>query len=254
MPEGLRLESDMKEEVAGSLASEELVPPTPYRRLVGKIRQTVHTRPDVMFATGVVTRYLHALQKSHMKAAEHILRYLKGTSQWGIICKRGEKTELKGFCDADYGGDKDDCMSTNGYIFYLGTTPISWSSKKQDEVAMSSSESEYVAMAEAAKEGIWIQNLLRELNLMENVQLELFCDNQSSMKMARNPVEHHKTKHMNIRHHYIQNQVLKGEVNLIYTPTGEQVADIFTKALGCTKFEYFRSALGLTTTAESSSS
>jgi hypothetical protein len=205
MPEGLRLERDMKEEIGGKLVSEELVPPTPYCRLVGKIHQTVHTRPDVVFAAGVVSRYLQAPQRSHMKAAKHIMRYLKGTSQWGILCKHGERTELRGFYDVDYGGDKDDCMSTNGCTFFLGTTPVSWSSKKQDEVAMSSSESKYVAMAEATKEGIWIQNLLRELSLMENTQLELYCDNQSSMKMAKNPIGHHKTKHMNIRHHYIRN-------------------------------------------------
>jgi hypothetical protein len=245
MPEGLRLEIDMKEEIAGELVFEELIPPTPYRQLVGTIRQMVHTRPNVMFASRVVSRYLQTPQCSHMKAAEHIMQYLKGTSQWGILCRNGETTKLKGFCDADYGGDKDDYMSTNGYTFYLRTTPISWSNKKQDEVAMSSLESEYVAMAEVAKEGIWIQNLLRELSFMENEQLELYCDNQSSMKMAENPVGHHKTKHMNLRHHYIRNQVLKGEVNLVYTPTGEQVADIFTKALGHTKFEYFRSTLGL---------
>jgi hypothetical protein len=119
---------------------------------------------------------------------------------------------------------------------------------------MSSSESEYIAMAEAAKEGVWIQKLLKELSLMENVQLELFYDNQSSMEMAKNPVGHHKTKHMNIRHHYIRNQVLKGEINLIYTPTSEQIADILTKALGRTKFEYFRSALGQANATKSTSS
>jgi hypothetical protein len=101
MPEGLRLESDMKEEIEGTLVSEELIPPTPYRRLVGKIRQTIHTRPNIMFTAGVVSKYLQAPQRSHMKAAEHIMRYLKGTSQWGILYRQGEKIEL-GDCKLRY--------------------------------------------------------------------------------------------------------------------------------------------------------
>ena len=141
--------------------------------------------------------------------------------------------KLEGYSDADWGGDINDRKSTSGYLFKLANGPISWGSKKQQIVALSSSEAEYIALALAVQEGIWIKNLLTEIlkDQVKDNQLMIYEDNQSCIKMTKNPVNHGRTKHIDIRYHFLRDQVKKGQVKIAYKETKEMLADILTNGL-----------------------
>jgi hypothetical protein len=144
---------------------------------------------------------------------------------------RGMTTSLQGFLDVDYGGDPDDRISTSAYIFQLGPTPISWCSKKQSSTARSSWESEYRALSRCTCEAIWLRRLVRELGFGNDQPTPLWCDNQSSIKIAKNPVFHDKTKHFEIDWHFTRQQVENGTIKVNFISTHDQPADILMKAL-----------------------
>jgi len=207
----------------------------PYRQAIGALMHlAVATRPDIAFAVGMVSRYMENPGQAHWTAVKRILRYLQGTKDQGITYNNKNEIKLEGFSDADWGGDRKDRKSTSGYIFKLANGPISWGSKKQQIVALSTSEAEYIALALAVQEGIWIKNLLSEI-LNEDQhgmdQLLIFEDNQSCMKMTKNPVNHGRTKHIDIRYHFLRDLVKKGQVKIAYKETKEMLADILTKGL-----------------------
>lgn len=173
-------------------------------------------------------------------------RYLKGTADLALLYRKGEDDDLFGFTDADWAADTYDRKSTTGFVFFLGSTPITWNSRKQPTVALSSTESEYMAVTEGAKEAIWLRRLLGEIQIQDMQQpTTIHGDNQGSLNLAHNPVYHGRTKHIEVRHHFIREKILSGEVNLEYVPTTEQLADILTKALGRTSFVKLRDQLGL---------
>lgn len=182
----------------------------------------------------------------HLHAVKHIYRYLKGTSEFALLYKRGEGECVCGFTDADWAGDIHNRKSTTGFVFLLGNTPITWNSKKQPTVALSSTEAEYMAITEGTKEAIWLRRLFGELKLQDlQIPTTIHGDNQGSINLAHNPVYHGRTKHVEVRHHFIREKILTREITLDFVPTGKQLADIFTKALGRTAFEKIRSQLGL---------
>jgi hypothetical protein len=176
-----------------------------------------------------------------------MLRYLKATSDQRLVFQRGTPggTVLHGFVDADWASDVNDCKSTSGFVFMLGGTAVSWSSKKQTSVALSSTEAEYIAAAHATKEVIWLRRLLIELGLDLDSPTVLHVDNQSAIAIARNPEFHDRTKHIEVRHHFLRHKVEGEEIRLEYTPTDEQTADVLTKGLVCDKHERFSKAMGL---------
>lgn len=205
-----------------------------------------HTRPDISFAVSIVSRFMCSPQEPHLQAVKHIYRYLKGTTNFALLYKRGEEDNICGFTDADWAGDVHDRKSTTGFVFFLGSTPITWNSKKQPTVALSSTEAEYMAITEGAKEVVWLRRLFGELKLQDlTCPTTIHGDNQGSLNLAHNPVYHGRTKHIEVRHHFIREKILSREINLEYVPTGEQLADIFTKALGRIAFERIRGKLGL---------
>lgn len=223
-----------------------LADPTKYQQMVGKLIFLSHTRPDIAFAVSIVSRFMNKPQEPHAQAVKHIYRYLQGTTDFALLYRRGEEADLYGYTDADWAGDTYDRKSTTGYLFMLGSTPIMWNSKKQPTVALSSTESEYMALTEGTKEAIWLRRLLCELKIQDRkVPTTLYGDNQGSLNLAHNPIYHGRTKHIEVKHHFIREKVLSEEINLEYTPTEEQLADILTKALGRTAFERLRSQLGL---------
>lgn len=185
-------------------------------------------------------------QEPHMQAVKHIYRYLRGTSDLALLYQRGEDNYLSGFTDADWAGDLHDRKSSTGFAFLLGSTPVTWNSKKQPTVALSSTEAEYMALTESTKEAIWLRRLLGKLQLL-NLQTPTIIhgDNQGSLNLAHNPIYHGRTKHVEVRHHFIREKILSQEIALKYVPTREQVADIFTKVLGRVAFERIRCKLGL---------
>ena len=216
-----------------------------YCRLVGKLMFLTNTRPDLALLVKLVSRFMQSPQQAHMNAVKSILRYLNGTASLGLCYEQADTVELLGFSDADWGGDLDQRKSTGGFLFSINGTPITWSSRKQSCVALSSTESEYRALVEATKEAIWIKDLLIELGFLEQNSTTIFCDNQSSIKISKNPIYHSKTKHFEIHLHFVRDMVKKKAVQIVYIPTGQQAADIFTKALGRIKFETCRDLLKL---------
>jgi hypothetical protein len=171
----------------------------------------------------------------HWNALLRDIRYLNGTANYGIEYKGGESEGLQGYSDADYAGDPDDRRSVSGYLFLLGGGPITWTSAKQRSVATSTTESEYMALSEACKQGYWIRALLGELNryqyLPESRATPIFSDNQSCIALARDPVAHSRTKHIDVRYHYIRELVSFGKTTVDYMPTEDMLADILTKPL-----------------------
>ena len=152
---------------------------------------------------------------------------------------------LSGYTDADWAGSPYDRRSTSGYSFTLGTGAVSWSSKKQPTVALSSNEAEYRGAALAACEIDWLCTLLHSLDIVVDYAVVLYCDNMSSIKLSSNPVFHARTKHIEVHYHFIREKVIAGEIDLQHVSTTMQVADIFTKSLGTEEFQQFRNSLGV---------
>ena len=216
------------------------VDPTLYRQLIGSLMYLVNTRPDICYAVNTLSNFMVEPRRAHWAAAKHVLRYLKGTVEFGLKYTKGNEIQLSGFTDADSDGSPVDWKSTNGYCFSLKSGMTSWCSRKQKSVALSSTKVEYMVASTTSCEAIWIRKLLMNLFKKRMEPTRILCDNQSCIKLSENHVFHDLSKHIDIRCHFIRNYVQKGAVQLQYTPTGEQVADILTKALSKIKFTYFR--------------
>jgi hypothetical protein len=156
-----------------------------------------------------------------------------------------EGLTLQGYTDADWASDVNDRKSTSGFAFMLASAAVSWSSKKQASTALSSTEAEYIAAAHATKELVWLRRLLSELGQNQTHPTPLHIDNQSAMAIAKNPKFHDRTKHIEVRYHFLRQKVEEGELALEYVPTGCQVADVLTKGLVREKHEGFAKEMGL---------
>ncbi|KAL8160151.1 hypothetical protein V2J09_001688, partial [Rumex salicifolius] len=225
-----------------------LVDSTQYKQLIGSLLYLTNTRPDVMFVVGLLSRYMARPTRLHLQAAKRVLRYLKGTMEFGIWYRKGLKNgRLIGYTDSDHAGDKDDRKSTSGYVFFLAGGAVSWSSKKQPVVALSSTETEFVAAASCAAQCIWLRRILEAMSWWENVQgaTTIYCDNVSTIKLSKNPVLHGRSKHIDLRFHFLRDLVNDGIVEMEHCGTESQVADILTKAVKLDTFEYLRGRLGV---------
>ncbi|KAK2969370.1 hypothetical protein RJ640_000642 [Escallonia rubra] len=216
-----------------------------YRSMVGNLLYLTATRPDIMFAASLISRFMQAPSHFHLGAANRVLRYIQGTIDYGIMNGRSKEVKLIGFCDSDFGGCKDDMKSTSGYCFTLGSGVFSWLSKKQQSVAQSSAEAEYVSAAIATSQAIWLRRIFHDFGQKQERKTELFCDNKSAIAMAKNPVFHSRTRHIALKYHFIREAIEDGEIELEFCRSKEQVADIFTKALPRERFEELRQALGV---------
>ncbi|GKE04629.1 hypothetical protein Tco_1396647 [Tanacetum coccineum] len=184
--------------------------------------------------------------KKHWEAVKRILRYIKGTSDVAL-CYGESGLAVKGYVDSDYAGDLDGSKSTTGYVFTLFGRIVSWISKLQSVVAMSTTEAEYIAAAQASKEAVWLKMLLEELG-HEQEKITLFCDNQSALYLARNPAFHSKTKHIRVQYHFVREKVEEGTLDMYKIHTDDNVADYMTKAINCDKFIWCRSSCDLAET------
>ena len=173
-------------------------------------------------------------------AVKRIFQYLKGTQQYGLLYSKSDSSNCVGFSDADWGCDLDDRKSTSGYVFQVGGTAISWRSKKQTCVALSTAEAEYIALSGATQESLWLQQLLADLKKEEAKSMVIYEDNQSAISMARNPQFHGRTKHIAIKYHFIRELVTNGKLELRYFRTNDMVADMMTKGLSGEQFEKLR--------------
>ena len=170
---------------------------------------------------------------------------LKGTKRFGILYTISECSYLIGYTDSDWAGSVDDRKITSGYVFHMGSEAISWASKKQPIVALSTAEAEYVAATAAACQAIWMRRTLRSLRQEKAIETVIFCDNSSAIALSKNVVFHKRTKHIDTKFHYIRELVNNGEIVLQHCRTQEQVADILTKPLGQKSFECLRKCLGM---------
>lgn len=219
---------------------------TEYKSIVGSLRYLVHTRPDIAYSVGVVSRFMERPTAIHQAAIKRILRYIKGTINYGLTYSKGRGNYLlQGFSDSDLAGDVVDRKSTGGMVFYLDESLITWVSQKQRCVALSSCEAEFMAATAAACQGIWLQKLLSQISDVDSGPVVIYIDNKSAIDLARNPVFHGRSKHIDVRYHFIRECVEKGSIVLKHVRTDLQRADVLTKALSVVKFERMRKLLGV---------
>ena len=223
--------------------------PTLYREAIGALLYaSMGTRPDITFAVQVLSQFASRPSKEHWRAIKRVLRYLQGTKDLGITyddLNGYADIHVSGYSDADWGSSLVDRRSISGYIFLIGGGAVAWSSKKQPTVALSSTEAEYMASSNATTQAIWLRSLFTELNFIQPSPAELLLDNQSAIALASNPQFHARSKHIDIRHHFIRTCVTKGEVCLFWCPTQEMIADILTKPLSYPKFKLMSQLLSM---------
>ncbi|XP_074377259.1 secreted RxLR effector protein 161-like [Apium graveolens] len=219
---------------------------TQFKSIVGGLRYLVHTRPDIAYAVGIVSRYTEQPTVLHQAAVKRILHYIKGTTNYGLIYMKGTGNHLlKGYSDSDLAGSTEDMRSTGAMVFYLNDNLITWVSQKQRCVALSSCEAEFMAATAAACQAVWLRNLLIQITGVEHGPVIIYVDNMSAIDLAKNPVFQGRSKHIDIRYHFIRECVERGEIKVKYVITNEQRADVLTKAMETVKFEYMRALLGI---------
>lgn len=226
-------------------SGEKLSDPTEFRSIVGSLQYLAFTRPDLSFAVNKLSQFMHCPTSEHWNAVKRLLRYLAGTPDHGIMLRRGTSNALHAFSDADWAGDADDYMSTNGYLVYLGKHPVSWSSKKQKTIARSSTEAEYRSVANASSELKWISSLLQELGIPFPSPPIIYCDNVGATYLCANPVFHSRMKHVALDYHFIRNQVQTGRLRVVHVSTKDQLADAMTKPLSRPIFQTFINKIGV---------
>ena len=216
----------------------------PYREAIGSLMYaSVATCPDISFAVSTLSQFLENPGEAHWEAVKRIFRYLSGT-RGHALTYGGERHELTGYTDAD-GSSQEHRRAVSGQVFTIDRGAISWRSRKQELIALSTAEAEYIATTHAAKEGIWLQRLIQELYDIAITPTTLYCDNQAALTLATTDNFHARTKHIDICYHFIRHQVEEGAFNLIYCPTDDMVANILTKALPAWKVKAHTAALGL---------
>ena len=216
-----------------------------YQKLVGKLIYLSHTRPDISYAVGVVSRFMHLPQVQHMEAVARILRYLKGTNDKGVFYGKNGHTDIVAYTDADWAGDRDSRKSTSGYFTLVGGNLVTWKSKKQKVVALSSAEAEFRGVAKGITEILWLKKLLCELGFPPTETCKLFCDNKAAISISENPVQHDRTKHVEIDRHFIKEKLEKQIISLPHVKSEDQLADILTKGVTTECFKATLIKLGI---------
>lgn len=216
---------------------------TLYRSLAGALQYLTITRPDIAYAVQQVCLFMHDPREPHFHLLKRILRYLQGTRDQGLFIRPSRSVKLTAYSDADWGGCPDSRRSTSGYCVFLGENLVSWSSKRQPTISRSSAEAEYRGVANAVAETSWIRNLLTELHIPTLQATIVYCDNISAVYLSDNPVQHQRTKHVELDIHFVREKVKLGAVRVLHVPADFQYADIFTKGLPRQLFQRFKSSL-----------
>ena len=219
-----------------------------YQAVIGCLTYaSVATRPDISSSVGVLSRFMTKPGKEHWTRVKRILRYIKGTLNHSLKFKSDgkKKVSLNGYADADWARDVDARKSTSGYVFQIGSSTVSWTSKRQTVVALSTTEAEYISLSYATQETVWLRKLLDSLGFKQHEATTLYEDNQSTIALIKNPKHHTRTKHIDIKYHFVREAVETNCVNVKYCPTEDMTADIMTKSLPRPKFEKLRTMLGI---------
>ncbi|KAM2761386.1 hypothetical protein COP1_025857 [Malus domestica] len=213
----------------------------PYANVVGSLMYAmVCTRPDISQAVSIVSRYMHNPGKRHWQVVKWILRYILGTVDVGLLFQQDKVTGqcVVGYVDSDYAGDLDKRRSTTGFVFTIAGGPVSWRSILQSTVALLTTEAEYMAVTEAIKEAIWLQGLLDDLGVQQD-HVDVHCDNQSVIHLAKNQVHHARTKHIDVRFHFVREVINEGDILLQKIGTADNPADMLTKPVSLHKFKHY---------------
>lgn len=212
--------------------------PAQYRRLIGRLVYLTITCPDISYGVHTLSQFLHEPRQQHMDAAMRVFHYLKGGPGQGIVLATASSLQLNAYCDSDWASCPLTRRSVTGYFVTLGTLPVSWKTKKQPIVSRSSVEAEYRAMAITTCELTWLKSFLQSLGVYHRQPMRLYCDNQSTLHIASNPVFHERTKHIEIDCHYVRERLVAGNITTAHVRSVQQLADILMKALGRPQFEY----------------
>lgn len=219
----------------------------PYQQAVGSLLYASQgTRPDIAFAVSLVSRFNNNPGKAHWNAVKRIFRYLKGTLGLTLIYSKDPNSDIVGYCDADWASDIDERRSATGYVFKFQGAPITWATKRQTTVALSTAEAEYMALSAATQEAVWLRNFNREFKIVPCIPTQIFCDNKSAIDLAHTSIHHSRSKHIDIRHHFVREKVFSKEIVLKSVSTEDNDADVFTKGLAYAKHHKCLSDMGLT--------
>ncbi|XP_019229309.1 PREDICTED: uncharacterized protein LOC109210365 [Nicotiana attenuata] len=215
--------------------------PTFYRKLIGKLNFLTNTRLDIAYGVQHLSQFMQDPREPHLQAAYHMLRYLKKDPTLGLYFSNADNLPLAAYGDSDWAACPDSRRSVSGYIVFLEGSPISWKSKKQETIFLSSAEAEYRALRKVVGELVWLSRLLEELTVSIDLPIPIHCDSLSALHIARNPVFHERTKHIEVDCHFVRIKLQEGLISLHHIGTCQQLADVITKAL--TKIKHF-SVLG----------
>lgn len=221
----------------------------PYREAVGCLMfAAIVSRPDIMFAVSIVSRYLGEHSVLHWNGVKRIIRYLKNTIGYGIrySASNDNLPLLLGYSDADFANDIQTRRSVSGYLFKINGSIVTWCSQRQPTVSLSTTEAEYISLSLSVKEVLWLQCLLYDICDFQVKPTTMFIDNQSAIRLCHNPEFHKRTKHIDIKYHFVREKFQEGFINVEYVSTKDQLADILTKALSKVTFEYLRNEIGMT--------
>ena len=208
----------------------------PYKSAVGCLWYSARgTRPDTEYATNNVAQHASNYGTTHWQAVKRIFRYLRSCANAGIVYFKEGTVRIVAYSDSDWGADTNNRRSRTGYVVYVAGGAVVWQSKSQEPVALSSCEAEYYAMAEAIKEILWFINILTEMGITFETPI-LYVDNQGAIALSQNPVNHQRTKHIDIKWHFIRTIIQTGKIRIKYVGTDQNISDIFTKALAATLF------------------
>jgi len=206
-----------------------------------------------MQAIGMVGRFQSTPKQSHLLAVKRILRYLKGTFDFGLWHPKNSTLTITAFTDADWAGSIDDRKSTSGNAFFLGDCLVSWLSKKQSFVSLSTAKAEYIAAIDCCSQILWMKEALKDLDICIDLPITIYCENTSAITLNKNPVMHSRTKHIPIKYHFLREQVAEQNIILEYISTKEPIADILTKPLPREAFEHLCQKMGVILYHQSSS-
>ena len=219
--------------------------PREYRMVIGSLQYLAFSRPDFAYSVNRLSQFMHQPTDEHWKAAKRVLRYLAGTLSHGIHISRHSPHTLHAYSDADWAGDSDDFISTNAYVVYIGSTPIAWSSRKQNSVSRSSTEAEYRSVANTASELRWVCSLLTDLGITVPTIPTIYCDNVGATYLSANPVFHSRMKHLALDYHFVRGNVQFRALRVSHVSTKDQLADALTKPLSRSRFTELINKIGV---------
>ncbi|GKD77429.1 hypothetical protein Tco_1340050 [Tanacetum coccineum] len=215
-----------------------------YRGMIGSLLYLTASRPDIMFIVCLCARFHENPKTTHLKAVKRIFRYIRGTSHLGLWYPKGTRIETIVYADSDHAGNYVDCKSTSGVCTFMGCCLTSWFDKKQTTLAISMTEAEYVSAEKACQQALWMKQALIDYDIrLDNIPI--MCDNKGAIDLSKNPIQHSRIKHIEICHHFLLDNIQKGNISIEKVASEDNIADIFTKPLKRKIFNYLRLGLGM---------